>query len=118
MEMRKLMGFVVAVIAGLGGTVSSDAEAALVSLNCTVTSVGWRDNIKALRTICGGKVFWNPESSANPTCTQRSSMDAIKLFQTTANAALLSGKQVQMYYDTQGGCNTTDLVIRELYLLN
>jgi hypothetical protein len=86
MEMRKLMGFVVAVIAGLGGTVSSDAEAALVSLNCTVTSVGWRDNIKALRT--------------------------------TANAALLSGTQVQMYYDTQGGCNTTDLVIRELYLLN
>jgi hypothetical protein len=119
MKNRKALGLVLAAIAALGGTLtSSDADAALTGSTCTVTSVGWRDNIKALRTICGGTVFWNRETAGNPSCTQQTSMDVVKLFQTTANAALLSGKSIQIYYDTQGGCNTSDLVIREMYLLN
>jgi hypothetical protein len=118
MKTRNMVSILLVAIAGIGGTLASNAQAALTGITCTVTSVGWRENIKALRTICGGITFWNREISGNPGCTQTTSMDATKLFQTTANAALLSGKAVQIYYDTQGGCNTSDLVIREMYLLN
>src|SRR5262245_49320401 len=117
MKLRKFLGLL-AITLAVGGTVASDANAALVGVTCTVTSVGWRENARALRTICGGTVFWNRETSSHPTCTHKTSMDAIKMWQTTADAALLSGKSVQMYYDTQAVCNTTELVIREMYLLN
>lgn len=118
MKIRNLSMILLAGLAIVGGTYASQADAALVGTTCTVTSVGWREDMKALRTICGGKVFWNREAVSNSSCGFKTTMDAIKIFQTTANAALLSGKSVQMYYETQTGCNTTDPVIREMYLLN
>ena len=115
MKTRKILGLLLAVTAGM---VSSDAQAVLVQQVCTVSSVGWREDIKALRTICGGTVLWNREADANPSCTFKTSMDAIKIFQTTANAALLSGKSVQIFRETQAGCGPADPVIREMYLLD
>lgn len=99
----------------ISGTVSSDALAEVTEIQCAVSSVGWRENAKALRIRCGNKLFWNGTDS---TCTHKSNMDTIKLFQVTANASLLSGKSVQIYYEKQGGCTSNnDLVIREMYLL-
>lgn len=118
MKIRYVLGLLAAGIACLGATYATRAQAAIVGTTCTVTSVGWREDIKAMRLICGGTVFWNREAVANPSCTFKTSIDTIKLFQTTANSALLSGKSVQMYYDTQSGCGPADLVVREMYLLN
>jgi hypothetical protein len=117
MKIRHILGVLMAGIASVGATYSSEANAALVGVTCSVTSVGWREDIKAMRLICGGTTFWNREAVANPSCTFKTSIDTIKLFQTTANSALLSGKSVQMYYETQSGCSA-DLVVREMYLLN
>lgn len=117
MKKHYAFGLALATIAAIVGIVV-EARAALISTTCTVTSVGWRENIKALKTTCGTNTFWNRETAGNPSCTQQSPMETVKMFQATANAALLSGKSVQIWYDTQGGCNTTDLVIREMYLLN
>ena len=117
MKLRKFVIFILLAFAGVAGISAFQAQAALTGTTCTVTSVGWRDNIQCLRTICGGRMFWNCEAKANPSCGLTLSMDAIKMFQTTADAALLSGRSVQMYYDIQSGCNTVDPVIRELYLL-
>lgn len=116
MKIRQLLAVAMVAVGSLA--MSSQADAALVGTTCTVTSVGWREDIKAMRLICGGTTFWNREAAANPSCTFKTSMDAIKIFQSTANSALLSGKSLQMFYDTQSGCGPADFVVREMYLLN
>ncbi len=116
MKTRKTLGFFVAVIAAFAGSIASTADAALVNITCTVTSVGWRQDMKALKVVCGGQTFWNRETAGNPTCTQQTPMDTVKLFQTTAHASYLAGKSVSIWHELQGGCNTGDRVIREMYL--
>ena len=97
---------------------TTDATAAVTGVTCKVSAAGWREDIKALRLDCDGKMYFAREALANSTCGLKTSMDAIKMFQTTANAALLSGNSILMFYDKQTGCNTTDLVPREMFLLN
>lgn len=119
LKLKKAACALILTLAGVGVwfASASPAKAGVTQSICTVSSVGWREDIKALRVICGGTVFFNREATANPTCTLKTSFDAEKIFQTTANASLLSGKSVQIYWDTQGTCSG-DLVIREMYLLN
>jgi hypothetical protein len=114
MKMRYTIGFVLGGLAAIGG-MASEAQAALTSTDCTVSSVGWRENIFALRVVCGSNTFFNRESVGNPSCSLKTSMEAVKMFQTTAHASLLAGRSVKIWYDTQSGCSA-DLVIREMFL--
>jgi|GEM_PF-4394049 hypothetical protein len=114
----KLSALAILILVAAGGGYAASAKADVVGTTCTVNSIGWREDIKALRFICGDQTYWNRESSANPSCAQKTSSETIKLFQSVAQTALLSGKSVQVYYDTQSGCGPADLVVREMYLLN
>jgi hypothetical protein len=104
-------------LVGAAGSQVATAKADVTGTTCTVSSIGWREDIKAMRFICGDQVYWNRETTANPSCEQKTSLETIKLFQSVAQTALLSGKSVQVYYDTQSGCGPADLVVREMYLL-
>ncbi len=90
---------------------------AVTKATCIVHEVGWREDLKALKIHCtSGEHFWAPATDANPQCAYRASYDAIKMWQASANASLLSGKPLSIWYETQSGCNTTDKVPREIYL--
>lgn len=112
------LSLVVVSLVVAAGSFASRAQAALTQTVCNVSSVGWRDDIKALRIDCGGKAYFAREATANPSCTFKASMDVIKMWQTAAQSALLSGKPLNMFVENQGGCNTGDLVPREVYLQN
>lgn len=113
MTTRRAVGVLVFAISAFG----SVAKATVVGSTCNVTVAGWREDIKALKVTCGTTTLWNREATANPSCALKTSEDTIKVFQTTANAALLSGKQVTIFFDTETVCST-DPVIREMYLLH
>jgi hypothetical protein len=110
--------FLVAAIAGVG-SISSDAKAAVTSATCSVTQVGWRNDMQKLLIICDGVAYWTPEANANSGCGIKLSMDVIKMFESIATSADLSGKKVQLWWDTNTGSTCSgDKSIRDLYLLN
>jgi hypothetical protein len=78
--------------------------------------VGWRETIGTLVVECGDTTFYNRETAANPDCQLKTPLDSIKILQTLADASLLSGKTVEIYYELQSGCGPEDPVVREMFL--
>jgi hypothetical protein len=110
-------------IMGIGIVAASTALVgdahALGPYTCNVVQVGFRTDVNALKIACSqGTIFWAPEASANPTCGTKTSWQAMQMFLTTANASLLSGKSVTIYWNQQTGCNQADAAPREIYLNN
>jgi hypothetical protein len=98
---------------------ASDTTYADGPYTCNPIELGYRTDLNRLKIRCSqGTTFWAYEATANPTCGTKASYDAIKMFLSTATSSLLSGKRIAIYYVTQTGCNTTDHVPREIYLLN
>ena len=109
----------VSVCAGVLFIVSDVAFAVSGPYTCNPIHVGFRTDMNRLKIQCKqGTTFWAYEATANTSCGTKASYDAIKMFHSTATSSLLSGKAITIYHVMQTGCNTTDHVPTEIYLLN
>jgi len=107
------------VTAGILLTMAAGPANAVMVLTCNPVHVGYRTDMNRLKIGCSqGATFWAYEATANPTCGIKATYDALKMFHSTATSSLLSGKAITIYFEKQTGCNTTDNVPTEIYLIN
>jgi hypothetical protein len=95
MATKKSLSTVLALTAGL--VVAATSVPAFATVTCAPTAVN-SDNATNVTISCGGVwYFVQPGKCAN-------SLDSTKMFMSTVDAAILSGKNIQVNTNTASGC--------------
>jgi hypothetical protein len=97
--------------------VSSSAHADTTVTNCSATLV-YYDNSPRLRVDCGGVAYYGL-GTAWTGCSSTVSTDTLKIWETMATSALLSGKRMNVSFNTQTGtCSNGAKTLTGLTLVN
>jgi hypothetical protein len=96
----------IALIVMLGGGIATAASES----GCTVRNVNWNDDgtYRFMNLVCtSGSVYWAFQSNSDGGCSGTPavvSLDSIKIYQSLATAARLSGKPLTIWYSTVSTC--------------
>lgn len=106
---KRRLGVIVGMCAGLAlGAVASDAEAA-TTLGVTVTQVTLGSNFGLILVTSNGSYVAKTDL-ASPCTSYNRSADLVKSWYSVGQAALLSGKRLNITYTACGGLNQMEIV--------
>jgi hypothetical protein len=108
-RLAMLLGVACVAVLGSATAVVRATQTAGQINSCTVSYIAYANDEVIIKCAEVGPEFmaWGPSWTA---CQSRQSMDTLKMFNTIANAALLSGKKLGMNYVNDTTCPTATSV--------